>query len=116
MARGPSPFPLFTNPCVINRFIFGQEVVICYILLRKKISNFSIQLFFMIKYANIFDMRLIGRVLHNYTLHEEFARISYVHGLPRDVEESMQITCPALHVHPMSSKSALIDLYMYQNK
>ena len=25
---GPSLFPLFTNPCVINWFIFGQEVVI----------------------------------------------------------------------------------------
>ena len=28
----PSPFHLFTNPCVINRFIFGQGVVIYYIL------------------------------------------------------------------------------------
>ena len=28
---GPSPFPLFTYPCVINRFIFGQEVVIYYL-------------------------------------------------------------------------------------
>ena len=27
----PSPFHLFTNPCVINRFIFGQGVVIYYI-------------------------------------------------------------------------------------
>ena len=29
---GPLPFQLFTNSCVINRFIFGQEVVIYYIL------------------------------------------------------------------------------------
>ena len=28
----PSPFHLFTNPCVINRFIFGQGVVIYYII------------------------------------------------------------------------------------
>ena len=27
----PSPFHLFTNPCVINRFIFCQGVVIYYI-------------------------------------------------------------------------------------
>ena len=27
----PSPFHLFTNPCVINRFIFGQGVVIYYV-------------------------------------------------------------------------------------
>ena len=27
----PSPFHLFTNPCVINRFIFGQGLVIYYI-------------------------------------------------------------------------------------
>ena len=27
----PSPFHLFTNPCVINRFIFGQGVVIYYL-------------------------------------------------------------------------------------
>ena len=27
----PSPFHLFTNPCVIKRFIFGQGVVIYYV-------------------------------------------------------------------------------------
>ena len=27
----PSPFHLFTNPCVINWFVFGQEVVINYL-------------------------------------------------------------------------------------
>ena len=27
----PSPFHMFTNPCVINRFIFGQWVVIYYL-------------------------------------------------------------------------------------
>ena len=48
--------------------------------------------------------------------HDDFACFSYVHGLPRDVEEIMQITCPAFHVHPMSSKFALTDSYMYQNK
>ena len=26
--RVPSPFPLVTNPCMINQFIFGQWVVI----------------------------------------------------------------------------------------
>ena len=31
----PSPFHLFTNPCVINRFIFGQGVVIYYILQKR---------------------------------------------------------------------------------
>ena len=70
----------------------------------------------MIKYANVLDMRFIGRVLHNFTFHHNFARFSYVHGLPRDVEEIMQITNPAFHVHPMSSKFALTDSYMYQNK
>ena len=34
----PSPFHMFTNPCVINRFIFGQGVVIYYIPVR---SNFQ---------------------------------------------------------------------------
>ena len=66
----------------------------------------------MIKYANDFDMRFIGRVLHNFTFNDNFARLSYVIGLPRDVEEIMQITCPAFHVHPMSSNFALTDLYM----
>ena len=47
---------------------------------------FSIQYFFMIKYANVFDMRFIGRVLHNFTFHDNFGRFSYVHGLQRDVE------------------------------
>ena len=70
----------------------------------------------MTKYVHVFDMRFIGRVLHNFTFHDNFACFSYVHGLPRDVEEIMQITCPAFHVHPMSSKFALTDSYMYQNK
>ena len=61
-------------------------------------------------------MRFIGSVLHNFTFHDNFARFSYDHGLSRDVEEIMQITCPAFHVHPMSSKFALTDSYMYQNK
>ena len=70
----------------------------------------------MIKYAHVFDMRFIGRVLHNFTFHDNFVRFSDVHGLPRDVEEIMQITCPAFHVHPISSKFELTDSYMYQNK
>ena len=36
---GTSPFHLFTNPCVINRFIFGQGVVIYYILLSSMQHN-----------------------------------------------------------------------------
>ena len=86
-----------------------------YILGDKSLAIFSIHFFFMIKYANVFDMRFIGRVLHNLTFHDNFARFSYVHVLPRDVEEIMRITCPAFHVHPMSSKFALTDAYMYQN-
>ena len=53
--------------------------------MRQKLSNFSIQIFFMIKYANVFDMRFIGRGLHNFTFHDNFACFPYVHGLPRDV-------------------------------
>ena len=84
--------------------------------MRQKFSNFSIQILFMIKYVNVYDMRFSGRVLHNFTFRDNFARFSYVHGLTRDVEEIMQITCPAFQVHPMSSKLALTDSYMYQNK
>ena len=40
----------------------------------------------MIKYANVFDMRFIGRILHNVTFNYNFARFSYVHGLPRELE------------------------------
>ena len=69
----------------------------------------------MIKYANVFDMGFIGRVLHNFTFHDNFARFSYVHGLPRAVEEIVQITCPAFHVHPMSSKFGFADSNMYKN-
>ena len=70
----------------------------------------------MIKYANVFDMRVIGRIIHNFTFHGNLAHFSYVDGLPSEVEENMQITCPAFHVHPMPSKFALNDSYMYQNK
>ena len=45
-------------------------------------------MFFMIKYAHAFDMRFIGRVLHNFTFHDNFAHFSYVHGLSRDAEEN----------------------------
>ena len=84
--------------------------------MRQKFTIFSIQIVFMIKYANVFDGRFKGRVLHNFTFHDTFARFSYVHGLPRDVEEIMQSTCLAFHMHPMSLKFALTDSYMYQNK
>ena len=84
--------------------------------MRQKFSNFLNPIFFMIKYAHVYDMSFIGRVLHNFTFHNNFARFSYVPGLPSDVEEIMQITCPAFHVHPMSSKFSLTDSYMYQNK
>ena len=71
--------------------------------MRQKFSNcFSIKFLLMIKYANVLDMRFIGRVLQNFTFHDNFARFSYVHGLPRDVEEIMQIPDHAFHVHPMS--------------
>ena len=70
----------------------------------------------MIKYVDVFDMRFIGRVQHIFTFHDTFTCFPFLCGLPRDVEEIMQITCPAFHVHPMSSKIALTDSYMYQNK
>ena len=64
-----------------------------------------------------FDMRFIGRVLHNFTFHDNFSRFSDVYRLPRDVEEIMQFMCPAFHVYPMSSsKFVMTDSYMYQNK
>ena len=84
--------------------------------MRQKFSNFFNPNCFMIKYANVFDMRFIGRVLHNVTFHDNFVLFSYAHGLPSDVEEIMQITCPAFHVHPMSSKFASTGSYMYQHQ
>ena len=84
--------------------------------MRQKLSFFFQSNFFMIKYATVFDMRFIGRVLHNFIFHDNSACFSYVLGLARDVEETVQFTCPAFHVHPMSSKFPLTDLYMYQNK
>ena len=59
----------------------------------------------MIRYVNVFDMPFIGHVLHNFSIHDNITRFSYVHGLPCNVE--MQIMCPAFHVHAMSSKFAL---------
>ena len=66
----------------------------------------------MIKCAHVFDMRFIGRVLRNFTFLDNFAPFSYVHGLPRDVEEIMQIACPVFHVHPVILKFALSDSYV----
>ena len=70
----------------------------------------------MVKYANVFDVRFLGRVLHSITFHGDFARFSYVHSLPRDIKESMPITCQAFHAQTMPSKLALFDSYMYQIK
>ena len=53
--------------------------------LRQKFSNCFNPIFLMIKYAKILDMRFIGRVLHNFSFHDNFERFSYVHGLSRDV-------------------------------
>ena len=70
----------------------------------------------MIKYAHVFDMRFIGRVSYNFTFHDNFARFSDVHGLPRDVEEIMQIMCLHSTWNPCQSKFALADSNMYKNK
>ena len=90
--------------------------VICnvfeYYTMRQKFSNFFNPFFFMIEYANAFDMCFIGRVLHSVTFRDNFVCFSYVHGLPRGVDKIMQITCPAIHVHSISSKFALTDSYM----
>ena len=96
--------------------MFYTGIYIVKYTMRQKFSNFFNPIFFIIKYANVFEMRFIGRVLHNFTFHDYCARFSYVHDLPRDVEEIMQITCPAFHVQPISSKFVLTDSYMYQNK
>ena len=41
-----------------------------YYTMRQKFSIFFNPHFFMIKYANVFDMRFIGRVLHYFTFHD----------------------------------------------
>ena len=84
--------------------------------MRQKFSNFVNPNYFHDQNANVFDMRFKGHDLHNFTFHDNFARFSYVHGLQCDVEEIMQITCPAFHAQPMSSKFVSTDSYMYQNK
>ena len=70
----------------------------------------------MIKYAEVFDMRLIGHVLHDFTYHTHFGRFSYAYCLPCDILEIMPIMCPEFDMQAMSSKFALFDWYMYQNK
>ena len=84
--------------------------------MRQKLSNLFQFIFFMIKYANVFDMHFIGRILHNFTFHDISARFSYVHGLTHDVEKIMKITCSTFHVQPVSLDFALNDSEMYKNK
>ena len=84
--------------------------------MRQKFSNFF--------NPNCFHDQICERFLNafyrscftKFHFYYNFARFSFVFGLPRDVEEIMQITYPSFHVHLMSSKFALADLYMYQNK
>ena len=68
---------------------FNQKVY-CpqfYIYYATKFSNFFNPNFFHDQICAFF----IGRVLQKFTFHDNFARFSDVHGLPRDVEEIMQI-------------------------
>ena len=74
----------------------------CTYTMKQKFSKFYNPIFVMIKYTHVLDMRFIGSVLHNFIFHDNFACFSYVNGLPRDVEEIMEIACPAFHVHHMS--------------
>ena len=52
-------------------------------------QKFSIYIFnsnfFHDQICECFDIRFIGRVLHNFTFHDNFARFSYVHDLLGDV-------------------------------
>ena len=84
--------------------------------MRQKFSIFSNPNFSHDQICARFYKRFIGRALYNFTFHGNFARFTDFHGLPRDVEEIMQITCPEFHVYPMLLKYALTDWYMYQNK
>ena len=59
-------------------------------------------------------MSFIGRGLHNFTFNANFA-LFLRPRFASNVEEIMQIKCPAFHVHPMSSNFALTDSYMYRN-
>ena len=70
----------------------------------------------MIKYGKAFDVCFIGRVLHDFTFHDQFVCIFLrafltLMVLPRDAEETMQ-----RFVQPMSFNFTLFDSYMYQNK
>ena len=63
---GPSPFHLFTNPCVINRFIFGQGVVIYYIYLLVNIQIFMCILLYMVFLTYTFrNLKDRGPVVQN---------------------------------------------------
>ena len=42
--------------------------------MKQTFSNFFQSIFFMIKYEKVFYMRFIGRVQHNFTFHDNFAR------------------------------------------
>ena len=38
--------------------------------MRLKLSNFFNPIFFLIKYAQVFEMHFLGHVLHNFTFHD----------------------------------------------
>ena len=91
--------------CVLNVKLLCIFVNI--MTMRQKLAIFSIHFFFHDQICECFYMHFIGRVLHNFTFHDNFARFSYVHVLLGGVEEIMQITCPAFHVHPISTKNRI---------
>ena len=67
-------------------FLHTDRLTLNNIYYETKVKHFfSIEFVFMINYGKAVDMRFIGRVLHNFTFHDQFACFSYVHGLQRDV-------------------------------
>ena len=51
----PSPFHLFSNPCLINRFIFDQGVVIYYLF---SLNNFCFLCFSYYKGYNVYNLKV----------------------------------------------------------
>ena len=84
--------------------------------MRLKFSNFFNPNFFHDEICESFDMPLLGGNLHKFTFHDNFARFSYVHGLQPDIRNHANHVPSIARVQSMSSKFALFDLYMYQNK
>ena len=99
----PSPFHLFTNPCVINRFIFGQGVVIYYII------NMHIDLSDKMCQRNNYFYQTVSVLKYRRLYAQTNKKGAEEHALPRVLVSTFDVTSTVFIVnnHPLTKNKPI---------